>query len=438
MIQGLQFLRDPIDFVGRLHRRYGDVFAITVPSFGRVVFVADPALVKQIFTGDTSIFHAGEANAEVVLPILGPNSLLVLDEDEHLRERKILLPPFHGSRAHAHGELFRELTERDISSWPVGKPFSMHSRMKELTLEIILRAIFGLRAESRLARGREVMAEFSHRSNAVGFFPYLRHDLGPFSPWGRFERARDALHEFVQEEVASRTASPAEDRDDVLSLLLQSSYEDGSSIGGDELRDELVTIIAAGHETTAVALAWTFDRVLHTPRVLTRLRESIAAGEDAYLDATIKETLRMRPVLTEVARRLTRPIEIGGYLLPAGSVVMPSIAALHYREDLYPRATEFRPERFLEDTGERYSWIPFGGGTRRCPGAPFALYEMRVILRTILECADLRAADPDPDRVKMHNATKVPARGARVILESPPEFAESGPPVAVSAHAAPR
>jgi cytochrome P450 family 135 len=413
-----------------MHRRYGDVFAMSLPSFAPVVFVASPELVKQVFTGDTSLFHAGEGNAEVVEPVLGPHSVLVLDEDEHIHARKVLLPPFHGERMLAYTELIRDVADRDIATWPLGKPFKLLPHTQAITLEVILRAIFGLTDQRRIDHGRDLMADFSHRSNAIGMYPFLRRDLGPFSPWRRFVRARDALHEFVREEIDARKAeSSIEERDDVLSMLLQATHEDGSPMSYEELRDELVTMIGAGHDTTSTALAWALDCLLHNPRALERLRESISAGEDDYLDATIKETLRMHPVLSEVARKLTRSTELGGYSVPAGTVVMPSITALHYREDLYPDPTEFRPERFLDAKTEQYSWIPYGGGTRRCVGAAFAHHEMRIVLPRILERTELRAARPRPDRVGLMGVTKPPARGARVVLERPPLPVEQAEPL---------
>jgi cytochrome P450 len=420
IVQALRFARDPFAFFARLRRRYGDVFAVSFPGFGRVVYVADPTLVKGVFTGDPARFHAGEANASVLEPALGPNSVLTLDEDQHLRQRKLLLPPFHGESVRRYGETIREVTSREMQSWPVGEPFPLRPHTQAITLEIILRAVFGLRDADRLTLAGRLIADFARRSHAVLLFPFLRRSFGRFSPWARFERARNRLDEFIYEEIAARRSeSGDEERDDVLSLLLRASHEDGVAMSDAELRDELVTVIGAGHETTATALAWAFERLLRTPRVLARVRESVEAGDDDYLDAVIKETLRVRPVITDVARKLTAPTEIGGYRIPEGTFVMPAIAALHYREDLFPRPHEFRPERFLEGHGDHYSWIPFGGGIRRCIGAAFAQYEMRIVLGTVIERAELRAADLRPERTRARNVTSAPARGARVVLERP-------------------
>ncbi len=421
-LQVLRYARDPLGFLIRLQRRYGNVFGVSFPFYKRLVYVADPALVKQLFTGSPEQLHAGEANATVLEPALGPNSVLTLDEKPHMRQRKLLLPPFHGERIDRYGELIREVTLGEMESWPVGEPFALRPHTQRITLAVIMRAVFGVHDEERLGRFERLIEVFSARVNMVTAFPPLRRNLGPFSPWTRFVRAREALDEFVYEEIALRRAEVAGSDgapDDVLSLLLAARHEDGSPMSDEELRDELVTVLGAGHETTATGLAWAIERLLRAPRVLATLRDSIAAGEDAYLDATIKETLRARPVIVDVARKLTAPLEIGGYELPAGTFTMAAIAALHYREDLFPEPGEFRPERFLEGRSDNYAWIPFGGGVRRCIGAAFAEYEMRVVLRAILERAELSAPDPAPEKVKVRNITLAPGRGTQVRLDRP-------------------
>jgi len=422
LAQAVRYARDPLGFLARFQRRYGDIFTVSFPYFGRIVYVATPELVKEVFTGSPAQFHAGEANATVLEPALGPNSVLTLDDEPHIQQRKLLLPPFHGERIHRYGELMRQVTLAEMESWPVGEPFALRPHTQRITLAVIMRAVFGVHDEQRLVRFERLIETFAGRVNAVTAFPVLRRHLGRWSPWTRFVRAREALDEFIYEEIALRRAAAGDEtaeRDDVLSLLLAARHDDGSPMSDEELRDELVTVLGAGHETTATALAWALERLLRTPRALARLRDSIAAGEDDYLDATIKETLRARPVIVDVARKLTAPARIGGYELPAGSFVLPAIAALHYREDLFPNPDEFRPERFLGGKADTYVWIPFGGGVRRCIGAAFAEYEMRVVLRTILERAQLSAPDPKPERVKVRNITLAPGRGTRVSLDRP-------------------
>jgi cytochrome P450 len=417
LLQALRYARDPLGFLSGYQRRYGDIFTIRFPYFGRIVYVARPDLVKAVFTGDPSVFHAGEANATVLEPALGPHSVLTLDDAPHLRQRKLLLPPFHGERVQRYGELILAMTRQEMESWPVGEPFAMRPHTQRITLAVIMRAVFGVHDEGRLERFERLIEDFAGRVGLITSFPNLRRDLGRFSPWARFVRSREALDAFIYEEIGLRRSEPGyEQRDDVLSLLLGARDEDGNPMSDRELRDELVTVLGAGHETTATGLAWAVERLVRNPRVLARLRESLATGEEDYLAATVKETLRARPVIVDVARKLTAPATIGGYELIAGSFVLPAIAALHYREDIYPESHEFRPERFLDGKADNYAWIPFGGGIRRCIGAAFAEYEMRTILREFVERADLRAIDPKPERVKVRNITLAPAKGARVRL----------------------
>jgi cytochrome P450 len=334
----------------------------------------------------------------------------------------LLLPPFHGERIQRYGELIHEVTSAEMESWPVGEPFALRPHTQRITLAVIMRAVFGVYDEDRLARFEGLIDTFSRRVSMIVALPPLRRNLGRWSPWTRFVRAREALDEFIYEEIALRRAqvkAGVGGHDDVLSLLLGARYEDGAAMSDEELRDELVTVLGAGHETTATGLAWAMERLLRTPRVLGHLRESLAGGGDDYLEATVKETLRARPVIVDVARKLTAPLRIGGYEVPAGCYVMPAIAALHYREDLFPDPEEFRPERFLESKADTYAWIPFGGGVRRCIGAAFAEYEMRIVLREFVERAELSAPDPKPEKVKVRNITLAPGKGTQVRLNRP-------------------
>jgi cytochrome P450 len=419
-VQAVRYARDPLGFLSGEQRRYGDIFSVRFPFFGRVVYVAHPDLVKAVFTGSPSVFHAGEANATVLEPALGPHSVLTLDDEPHMRQRKLLLPPFHGERVRRYEELIVEMTRQEMESWPIGEPFAMRPHTQRVTLAVIMRAVFGVHDEDRLRRFGRLIDDFSQRVGVITSFPMLRRNLGPGSPWPRFLRSRKALDEFIYEEIRLRRAEPGhEERDDVLSLLMGARDEDGNPMSDQELRDEMVTVLGAGHETTATGLAWAVERLVRNPAVLAKLRASLAAGEEDYLGATVKETLRARPVIVDVARKLKAPAAIGGYELPAGQFVLPAIAALHYRGDLFPQPEEFRPERFLADQADNYAWIPFGGGVRRCIGAAFAEYEMNVVLRTILERAELSAPDPRPEKVKVRNITLAPGRGTRVRLDRP-------------------
>ena len=415
LLQAVRYARAPLDFLIELQRSHGDIFSLRFPFFGRLVYVAQPDLVKQVFTGSPAQMHAGEANATVLEPALGPNSVLTLDDEPHMRQRKLLLPPFHGDRIQAYGELIREVTLREMESWPVGEPFALRPHTQRITLAVIMRAVFGVHDEERLDRFEGLIETFGRRVNAVIAFPMLRRNLGPLSPWAQIPprppRAR-RLH------LRGDRPAPRRDRRMAGTGTTTSSrccWKHATTttrpMSDEELRDELVTVLGAGHETTATGLAWAMERLLRNPRALTRLRESIAAGEDDYLEATIKETLRARPVIVDVGRKLTAPLAIEGYVLPAGTFVVPAIAALHYREDLFPEPEEFRPERFLEGKADTYAWIPFGGGVRRCIGAAFAEYEMKIVLRAFLERADLSAPDPTPEKAKVRNITLAPGRG---------------------------
>ncbi len=416
--QALRYARDPLGFLSEHQRRYGDIFTIRFPYFGRIVYVAGPDLVKALFTGSPADFHAGEANATVLEPALGPNSVLTLDDEPHMRQRKLLLPPFHGERIQRYGELIVEMTRREMESWPVGEPFAMRPHTQRITLAVIMRAVFGVHDEQRLARFEGLIDDFARRVGVITSFPFLRRNFGPGSPWPRFVRSREALDEFIYEEIGLRRAETGHsDRDDVLSLLLGARDEDGNPMSDQELRDELVTVLGAGHETTATGLAWAVELLSRNPAVLEKLRDSLAAGSEDYLAATVKEVLRARPVIVDVARKLKAPATIDGYELPAGTFVLAAIAALHYREDVFPDPHEFHPERFLETKADNYAWIPFGGGIRRCIGAAFAEYEMRTILREFVERAELRPASPKPEKVRVRNITLAPAKDTRVVLE---------------------
>lgn len=418
VLQSLRLLLRPIDFLDHCLRRYGDVFTLRFVGMGDLVYVADTETVKEIFTGDASVFHAGEAN-EVMEPVLGSRSVLLLDEDEHLRERRLLLPPFHGDRVRRYRELVGEITAAEVGRWPRGRPFSLRPRMQAITLEVILRAVFGIREAERLDRLRVLLPKMLDHGTVVVWMPFLRRDLGPGSPWRRFVRVRAEVDRLLLDEIRRRRgAADLQERDDVLSMLLQARGEDGEPMSEKELRDELMTLLLAGHETTATGLAWAFERLTRTPRVMSRLQESLAGEEDdSYVDAVAKETLRARPVVYDVARKLAAPARVRGWELPAGAYVVPSITAIHLLKGIYEEAEEFRPERFLDgDQPDSYAWIPFGGGRRRCIGAAFATMEMKAVLREVLTRVEVRAPDPRPERIRLHNVTLVPAKGARVLV----------------------
>jgi cytochrome P450 family 135 len=418
VVQAVLYARDPVGFLERYRRRYGDVFSLPFPAFGTLVYVADPDLVKQVFTGDPATFEAGAANARALEPVVGRFSLLTLDRDDHMRQRKLLLPPFHGEAVRRYRDLIAEIAAREVERWPVGRPFELRPRMQAITLEVILRAVFGVRGEERLGRFRALLPRLTDATGVQMWIPFLRRDLGPWSPWGRFLRMRAQVDELVYDEIRQRRSEPdAAERDDVLSLLLGARHEDGSPMTDRELRDELITLLTAGHETSATALAWAFERLLRNPAAMSELRAEVEAGGDDYAEAVVKETLRLRPIITDVARLVTSDVELGRWAVPAGTIVVPAIALVQLLPEVYPDPYEFRPERFLDGQPAPYTWIPFGGGVRRCLGAAFAQLEIRTVLQTVVARTDLRAPDQAPERTRLRNVTLVPQHGARVVMD---------------------
>jgi cytochrome P450 len=411
-------LRGP-RFLEECHDRYGPVFTIRFNTGRTVVIAGDPAITKEAFQGSPDDLHAGAGNI-ILKPILGGRSVLLLDGPEHLRQRRLMLPAFHGERMRAYGETMTEVAGRHVASWPVGRSFPVHPTMQAITLEIILRTVFGIDEPARIARLAEPMKRLlnsTDRPLRLLALQFTRSEgAKPRSPWGRIYRLMAPVDALIHEEIAARRGESAEERGDILSLLLSARDGDGNGLSDDELRDELMTLVLAGHETTATALAWTLERLVRTPRVLARLREEVEAGEGTeYLDATIKEALRLRPVVPGVIRQLQRPLTIGGMELPKGAFVAPSIYLIHRRPDVYPDPQAFRPERFLgDDAPGTYEWLPFGGGIRRCLGASFALYEMRIVLATVLRMATLETTDAEPEKVRRRFVTFTPSQGGRV------------------------
>ncbi len=418
-----EWIARPIQFLERASQRYGDVFTVRFP-IGTVVFIADPAVIKQVFTGDPDTFHAGEANATPLEPLMGRNSVLLLDGKEHMRQRKLMLPSFHGERMQRYGDVMREVAEEEIARWPVGEPFGLRPRTQEITLQIIMRTVFGIDDAERLARLGErlsAMLEIGNQSRALAAIalPQVRRTVGR-GIWKRFLRLRGAADAEIYDVIARRRrATDVEARDDVLSILLQARDEEGRALTDEELRDELMTLLVAGHETTATSLAWAFELLLRHRPQLARLQAEIESGNDdgEYLDAVIKETLRIRPVVPGVIRKLTAPIELAGYEIPAGMRVAPNIYLTHRRPDVYPEPERFRPERFIERPAETYSWIPFGGGVRRCLGAAFATYEMKVVIPAILRAVRMRTVSDQPERIRRRAVTFVPEHDGTVVVE---------------------
>ncbi len=399
-------------------QQYGEVFTLDLGPFGRFVFVCDPERIRGIFTGDSDVLRAGEPNGEVLEPIVGLRSVLTSDGVRHLRQRKLLLPPFHGKRLEQYRPWMRGAAGAMVDRWPLGQPFAVAPSLQRLTLEVIVELIFGVQDRHRRERLLDLLPRMSKAATTIMFLPALARDLGPGSPGRRFTRLREETDAVIMAELAERRHSGEDqNRSDILSLLLTARDEQGQRLTDEELRDELLTLLFAGHETTATALAWAIDLVLHHPPVQQRL-VSEAAADDEYLDAVIKEVHRLRPTVPNVVRRLHEPFELGPWELPEGTVVSPAIYLAHRRSDLYPDPHAFRPERFLGAQAPSYTWLPFGGGVRRCIGAGFATLEMQEVLRAVFSRVELRAASPGrPERPKRRTVTSVPSRGTRVVAQ---------------------
>lgn len=429
LMQTLRWSFRPLAFMAENRRRYGDSFSVRFVGFERpMVLVSDPAAIKALYTERDIGLPPGR---NVILePILGPKSLLILEGAEHLSRRRLMLPPFHGERMRSYQPVVSEIVDAEIDSWPLGREFPIHARMQAVTLEAILRVVFGVADGPRLERLRGMLATVltetaSPRQQIVGL---ATRRFGGRGPWARFEGQLREVDELLYAELAEHRARPdLEERSDILSLLMRARFEDGSAMDDAELRDHLMTLLLAGHETTATALAWTFDLLLRHPAALGRLRDSLAAGEDDYLRATITESLRLRPVVPLAGRRLHKELVADGLSLPPGTDVTPAIWLTHTRADLYEDPFAFRPERFLEQGPETYGWIPFGGGMRRCLGAAFAEFEMRIVLREVLTRCELRKASPEPERTGRRNITLSPQAGTPVVVESRREATRPAP-----------
>jgi len=400
LLGAIQFARRPFEFLDDCARRFGDWFTLRVPGVPPFVFTSDPEAIRAVFAGDPEIFRAGEANAPLGA-FMGPQSVLFLDGAAHLRQRRLLLPSFHGERMHAYGRIMRAAAERIIDTWPIDHPFPLHASMQAITFDVILRAVFGFdegaaRTQLERALGR-LFRYFGNPLASLLGLPALRLDLGPLSPWGRVVRLKRAVESVLVAEFARRRAAGTDGRTDVLSLLMSAEDEHGQRLSDAALRDEMLTLLLAGHETTAASLSWVAHRLIERPALRDRLRAELATvggrpervSELPLLDAVIKETSRLHPVIPNVGRRLGATTAIAGRALPAGAVVAPCIYLAHRRPDLWPESERFDPDRFSAARAPMTAFFPFGGGVRRCIGAAFASFEMKIVLATMLERVDL-------------------------------------------------
>ena len=426
----IQSLIDSFGLLEKYQQKYGDIFYVPESSmFPSCVIFSDPKAIEKVFTADPSVFDVGAEPSAPVRAILGDNSFSVIQGAKHRKQRKLLMPPFHGNRIENYARTMIEITNKVISQWQVGQTISIHEYTTEIALRIILKTVFGLDEGDKYARLREILLDwleiFTNPLKSMFLFvPGLQKDLGSLTPWAKFVRQKQLILEIIETEIHRRRANPDTLGEDILSLLLTATDEDGEKMNDDEVRDQVMTLLYAGHESTASTLAWIFYWLHSLPEVGTKLKTELDSLEDnadlmtinklPYLNAVISETLRMNPIEAIVGRQLKEPFELGGYEFAPGTSLFPSIYLAHQREDLYPEPKKFKPERFLERQFSRYEFIPFGGGHRRCLGDAFAVFEMKLILTTILSQVELELCDRRPPRSVRRGLTFSISGGVRM------------------------
>ena len=441
----VRWYRAPLGMLKDLKAKHGNAFALKIPRQEEPMMIfAEPAAVKEIWNGDPEVLRAGEANI-ILRSALGRNSLLLLDGAEHLRERRLMLPPFHGDRMKAYGATMHDVTKREVERWPNNHPFAVHGSMQHITLDVIMRTIFGVSEGQGLDELRDALVRYttlgtsklgtailllSPPDYAERIQDLAANGLGRLLPWAPIVRAQRDTDRLVRQVIAQRRREGTAGRDDVLSMLLEARDENGAPMTDDELRDEMMTLLLAGHETTATTLAWALHHLLMNPEWLARVRaevdEVVGVGGRVgtehlerlvLVDAAVKETLRFTPIVPMVARRLSKPLTIAGRELPAGAVAAASIYLVHHRADLWPDPEKFDPNRFIGKKADPTHYFPFGGGTRRCLGMAFANYEMKVVLATILANVDISRAPGPPSRLVRRGITLAPSDGMRLIAQ---------------------
>jgi cytochrome P450 len=417
-------------YLERQRRRYGNMFSVKVLSLGHLVVLADPALIKHTFTADAKTLHAGSRSP--LRKVLGDNSLLGIDEEHHMEQRKLLLPPFKGQRMKAYEPLIEEIAIAEIDRWPVGVEFETAKSMQRITLRAILRAVFGA-SGARAEELEELLPEWTDMGQNLSRFPRLQTDLGRFSPWGRFLALRAKVDAILDTLIEDARRDPdLSERLDVLAMMVLARREDGTALSNAEIRDQLVTMLAAGHETTAHTLSWAVERLRRHPDVLARLVQEADAGGKELRDATIREVQRMRPVIAFAGRHTIKPFEVGGYRLPPGVLIGLSAGLTHFDPNLFPHPDRFDPDRFMGVRPDTYSWIPFGGGVRRCIGATFAHMELDVVLRVILQRVSFAPTAAPDEPWKFKGVAWSPAGGGKALVQRRPVH-EAVPEVAAAA-----
>jgi len=427
------FVRNPFRFLDGCARRYGDWFTVRVPGVSPFVFTSDPAAVREVFLGDPDALHAGEANRPLGA-FMGARSSLFLDAPEHLRQRRLLLPAFHGEQVASHADAMRIAADDAIASWPIGQQFAIHPQMRTITFETIIRAVFGFADDASGSALRSLMKElfalYSSRLGTLLSLPAMRIDAGPWSPWGRAARLTRQIDSILYAEFAKRRKEGVEGRADVLSILLTARYEEGQPLPDAVIRDEMYTLMLAGHETTAAAMAWIINRLLTNPNVMERARAEVLSvlngaqldashvGKLKFVEAVINETMRLDPVIPNFGRTLTRPLTIAGRQLPAGVTIAPCIYLVHRRPELWPNPNQFNPDRFVESRQSPYTFLPFGGGPRRCLGAALASYQMKIVIAEILSRVRLKPVDGYTAHATRRGIAFAPSEGLPVIANA--------------------
>jgi cytochrome P450 len=424
LVQTFRYARDAYGYLLDCHKRWGDTFLIPALN-GPLVMVCAPAEIQQVFAADPDTFVP--FGADSYTPLLGERSLLALSGQRHRRERKLLTPAFHGARMRAYAATIRRAALAAMDQWRPGEVFTMQRSTQWISLEVILRAVFGVQDEQRIAEFRRAIVDMVDAAvPSLMFFKFMRRPWGGLSPYNRFVEVMARMEALIFGEIAARRGRPEVVGEDILSMMLAARHEDGSGMSDLELRDELLTLLFAGHETTGIALAWACYWLHRDPAALERARAEVdALGDDPdpealaklpYLDAVCSETLRLHPIAPDVPRTLARPLEVGGYQLAPPLGVAVTTTVLHQREALYPEPTKFRPERFLERRFSAFEYTPFGGGARRCIGAAFATYELKIVLATFLRGAHLELAEPGEVRPQRRNLVIGPGSGVRMRL----------------------
>jgi unspecific monooxygenase len=428
--QLMNWIADPLGFQDTYSRKYGDIFTMRLSGLGSCVILGNPQAIQDIFSQDSK-FDVGRGN-DLAEPLLGKNSLILMDGNRHRRERKLLMPPFHGEKLQTYAKQICLITEQVASQWQVSQPFVARTAMQKISLEVILQIVFGLSEGERYQQLKPLLADWldmtdSPLRSSMLFLRFLQKDWGTWTPWGRMKQRQRQIHDLLQAEIEERRTKGNEGHADILSLMMAARDENGQAMSDEELRDELLTILFAGHETTATTLAWAFYQIHQHPDVREKLLQELdGLGEKPnpmeiaklpYLMAVCQEILRMYPVIPVIFPRITKsPVKIAGYQFDTETTLMPSIYLVHYREDLYPNAQQFKPERFLERQYSSSEYLPFGGGSRRCLGYPLAQLEMKLVLATVLSKYQLALAEDKPVKLQRRGFTLAPAGGVRMVM----------------------